>query len=182
MTKKIKLQIIHWLTGSVLFEYKAEDNTVLKTLEKAVTRGANLRGAYLEGANLRGANLRGAYLRGANLEGANLEGANLEGANLEGANLEGANLGGANLGGASIDIWWHVHHEVLWEVLTEPIRNRINYIKEYKPKAEIKLRLKLLKPVLGEIPNDEKGWEALHKKECKKCPWNGKTIFPKKKA
>ncbi len=49
-----------------------------------------------------------------------------------------------------------------------------------KPKDEIELRLKLLNPVLGKIPTTEKGWERLHKKECKKCPWNGETIFPKK--
>ena len=28
----------------------------------------------------------------------------------------------------------------------------------------------------------DSGLDALHKKECKKCPWDGKTIFPKKEA
>ena len=46
-------------------------------------------------------------------------------------------------------------------------------------KEQIELRLKLLKPVLGKIPSTNKGWDALHKKECKKCPWDGKSIFPK---
>ena len=77
------------------------------------------------------------------------------------------------------DFWWHIHHETLVEQLTEPVRARINYIKKDKPKDEIELRLKLLKPVLGKIPTTQRGWDALHKKECG-CGWNGKTIFTKK--
>lgn len=66
MSKKIKIQIkSRWFVDKVLFEYESTDNTILKTIEKAVEGGANLRGA-----NLRGADLRGAYLRGANLSGA----------------------------------------------------------------------------------------------------------------
>ena len=47
---------------------------------------------------------------------------------------------------------WHVHHETLVEPLTEPIENRIAYIKEYKPASQVELRLRLLKPVQGELP------------------------------
>ena len=101
-------------------------------------------------------------------------------ANLYGANLRGANLRGAkNIIGDYTDFWWHVHHEILVEPLTEPLRARINYIKKDKPNDEIELRLKLLTPVLGDIPTTKKGWDALHKKECG-CGWNGKTIFTKK--
>ncbi len=99
---KLKIEIKNRWTGSILFEYEKENNTLKDTVEQAIKEGANLRGAYLRGANLRGANLEGANLEGANLRGAYLEGANLEGANLEGANLEGANLEGANLEGAYI--------------------------------------------------------------------------------
>ena len=49
---------------------------------------------------------------------------------------------------------WHVHHNVLIEPLTEPIENRIKYIKKFKPKNEIELRLKLLKVVKGELPKE----------------------------
>ena len=87
---KIKIEIKNRWTGSVLFEYEKENNTIKDTIEKAVERGANLGGANLKYANLTGANLEGAYLRGANLEEADLEGANLGGANLKYANLEGA--------------------------------------------------------------------------------------------
>ena len=97
---KVKFEIKNRWTGSVLFEYEKENNTLKDTVEKAIEEGANLRGADLEGANLEGADLRGADLRGADLEGAYLEGAYLEGADLEGAYLEGANLRGANLRGA----------------------------------------------------------------------------------
>ena len=91
--------------------------------------------------------------------------------------------------------YWHIHHDILLEPLTEPIENRIKFIKENKPKDEIKLRLKLLKPVKGKLPleRDEvrqkydevrqkykSQIEVLHKKECPNCPWTGSSIFPKK--
>ena len=81
---KIKFEIKNRWTGSILFEYEKEDNTLKYTVEKAVKEKIDLEGANLEGANLEEANLEGANLRGANLEEANLEGANLEGANLRG--------------------------------------------------------------------------------------------------
>ena len=94
---KVKIEIKNRWTGSVLFEYEKENNTLKETLEKAIEEGANLEGANLKGANLKGTNLKGANLKGTNLEGTNLEGTNLEGANLEGASLEGAYLRGAYL-------------------------------------------------------------------------------------
>ena len=92
---KIKIEIKNRWTGSVLFEYEKENNTVKDTMEEAIKGGADLRGADLEGADLEGAYLKGADLKGADLRGADLEGANLEGAYLKGADLEGANLEGA---------------------------------------------------------------------------------------
>ena len=97
---KIKLQIKNRWTGSVLFKYEKEDNTIKDTVEAAVAARANLGGANLGDADLRGANLRGANLRGADLGGANLRGADLRGADLGGAYLGGADLGGADLRGA----------------------------------------------------------------------------------
>src|SRR3990167_9774073 len=104
--------------------------------------------------------------------------------------------------------YWHLHHDILLESLTEPLKNRIAYIKEEKPKDEIKLRLKLLKPVKGKLPAEvikaregynkaregyNKAWEGydkalnsptmkkLHQKECG-CAYDFKreTIFTKK--
>ena len=126
-TKQIKIEIRNRWTGSVVFEYTKEGNTITETVLDAIRRGANLRDADLRGANLRdanlrdanlcdadlygadlrdanlyGANLRDADLRDADLRGANLRGADLRGANLRGANLRGANLRGANLRGANL--------------------------------------------------------------------------------
>ena len=116
-TKQIKIEIRNRWTGSVVFEYTKEGNTITETVLDAIRRGADLRdadlcdadlcGAYLRGANLycaylRGANLRGAYLRGANLYCANLYGADLCDANLRDANLRDADLRGANLYGADL--------------------------------------------------------------------------------
>lgn len=150
--KKIKIAIVSWLNGKVLFEYETEDNTLKKTLEKAVEGGANLWRADLRETNLREANLREADLWEAK-----------------------------NLNSDYTDFWWHVHHQELVEQLTEPVRARINYIKKGKPKDEIELRLKLLKPVLGDIPTTKAGWKKLHKVECG-CGYDfkKKTIFTKK--
>jgi len=35
----------------------------------------------------------------------------------------------------------HCHHRLLFETLTEPLRNRIKYIKEEKPEHEVETRL-----------------------------------------
>ena len=51
---KIKFEIKNRWTGSILFEYEKEDNTLKYTVEKAVKEKIDLEGANLEGANLRG--------------------------------------------------------------------------------------------------------------------------------
>ena len=102
MRKQIKIEIKNRWTGNVLFKYSSDDNTIAKTVRKAVESGANLVGANLRCANLRGADLSGANLVGADLSGANLVGADLSGANLSDADLSGANLVGADLSGANL--------------------------------------------------------------------------------
>lgn len=54
MATKIKIQIKNRWTGSVLFEYEKENNTLKDTVVEAVKRGAYLIGAYLIGADLGG--------------------------------------------------------------------------------------------------------------------------------
>jgi uncharacterized protein YjbI with pentapeptide repeats len=99
---KLKIEIKSWLSGSVLFSYESEGNTIRKTLERAVVEYANLSGADLSGANLRSADLRSANLRSADLSGADLSGANLRSADLRSADLSGADLSGANLRSADL--------------------------------------------------------------------------------
>ena len=96
-TKQIKIEIRNRWTGSVVFEYTKEGNTITETVLEAIRRGADLRGADLRGADLRDADLRDADLRGANLCGANLSDADLCDADLCDADLRGANLCGADL-------------------------------------------------------------------------------------
>src|SRR3990167_1463814 len=193
---KLKIKIKHFIMDSVLFEFETENNTIKKTLEEAVSQRADLRAANLWRADLQRANLRRADLRRADLRGANLwradlwranlRGADLQRANLRGANLWGANLWGANLWGAKgLQMYWHIHHHLLAENLTEPFENRVKYIKEEKSKEEspkqIKLRLKLLKKVKAKkLPKTQEGWEKLHRLECKNCPWTGTSIFKDK--
>jgi len=102
MKTKIEIKTIY---GSLLFEFRKENNTVKDTVIEAVKSGADLRGAdltgaYLTGAYLRGADFTGAYLIGADLIGADLRGADLTGADLRGADLTYADLTGAYLTGA----------------------------------------------------------------------------------
>lgn len=66
-TKQIKIEIRNRWTGSVVFEYTKEGNTITETVLDAIRRGANLRNADLRCANLCGADLYGANLRGSNL-------------------------------------------------------------------------------------------------------------------
>lgn len=89
-TKQIKIEIRNRWTGSVVFEYTKEGNTITETVLEAIRRGADLRGADLRGSNLRCANLCDADLCDANLCGAYLRGANLYGADLCDANLRDA--------------------------------------------------------------------------------------------
>ncbi len=44
-------------------------------------------------------------------------------------------------------LYWHIHHGVLLEIATEPIANRIKFIKQEKRSVEVPTRLKCLKPV-----------------------------------
>ena len=99
---KIKIEIKHYLTGAVLFEFEKEINTLEETLIEGVKRGAYLCGADLRGADLCGAYLCGAYLRGAYLRDADLRDADLCGADLCDANLRGADLCDADLRDADL--------------------------------------------------------------------------------
>ena len=89
-TKQVKIEIRNRWTGSVVFEYTKEGNTITETVLDAIRRGADLHSAYLRGTDLRGANLRGANLCDADLCDANLRGADLRGTDLRGADLRDA--------------------------------------------------------------------------------------------
>ena len=98
--KSIKIRN-RW-TGSVVFEYTKERNTIAEAVLEAIRCDADLHGANLRGADLRSADLHGADLRSADLHGANLCGADLSGADLRDADLRDADLRSANLCGADL--------------------------------------------------------------------------------
>ena len=83
---KTKIQIKSML-GEILFEVKTENNSIKKTIEKAVKQRISLDYANLDYANLDHANLYHANLVRANLGHANLYYANLDHANLVRANV-----------------------------------------------------------------------------------------------
>ena len=51
-----------------------------------------------------------------------------------------------------VEFMWHIHHHILVEPLVRPVKDRQRYIKTEKPKSERELRLRLLKPVMGSLP------------------------------
>ena len=55
--------------------------------------------------------------------------------------------------GAIGELWWHVHHGNGWlfEPLYEPAENRRQFIRENKPLVEVETRLRLFRPVLGDL-------------------------------
>ena len=59
-TKQIKIEIRNRWTGSVVFEYTKEGNTITETVLDAIRRDANLRDADLRDANL--CDAKGCYL------------------------------------------------------------------------------------------------------------------------
>ena len=93
---------------------------------------------------------------------------------------------------------WHVHHTRLYETLNDGgLAERQQYIKRGKPAKERPRRLRLLQPVKNQellSALDAAKWASssagilrrlnniintLHSEECKRCTWDGKTIFPK---
>ena len=101
-TKQIKIEIRNRWTGSVVFEYTKEGNTITETVLEAIRRGADLRDTDLYGADLCNADLRGANLSDADLCDADLRDADLRGADLRDADLYGANLSDADLSDADL--------------------------------------------------------------------------------
>ena len=81
--KSIKIRN-RW-TGSVVFEYTKERNTIAEAVLEAIRCDADLHGANLRGADLRSADLHGADLRDADLLCAYLCGADLSDADLSDA-------------------------------------------------------------------------------------------------
>ena len=76
------------------------------------------------------------------------------------------------MSGPKVGDWvWHVHHEILVERLTEPIENRIAYIRWEKPSNEIETRLRLMKPVRGTITPPKYWQEADAKRREADAKW-----------
>ena len=97
MRKMIKIEIKNRFTGSVLFEYSKENNTIKETLLQALKENADLRYADLSNADLSNADLSNAYLRNAYLSNADLSNADLSNAYLRNADLSNADLRYADL-------------------------------------------------------------------------------------
>lgn len=49
--------------------------------------------------------------------------------------------------------YWHVHHDTLMEWCHD-YDERLTYIKRYKPASEQELRIKLFRPVKGQLPSE----------------------------
>jgi hypothetical protein len=99
--------------GELIFEYECENNTIKKTVEKAVKEKVSLRLANLRLANLSSANLSSSDLSSANLSSADLSSADLSSANLSSADLSSANLSLADLYSANLPIYCKWNHSIV---------------------------------------------------------------------
>ena len=101
---------------------------------------------------------------------------------------------------------WHLHHDQLVEEAESSIGLRISWIYNVKPPKEQARRFRLMRKVQHpsaalyravkfveeeyraqhnlskSLAHLNKVAAALHRKECPDCPWDGKTIFPKRRA
>src|SRR3990167_2603822 len=48
--------------------------------------------------------------------------------------------------------YWHIHHKDFLLEWSDDIQERIDFIQAEKPKHEVEIRLRLLKPVQGALP------------------------------
>ncbi len=106
---KVKIEIKNRWTGSIIFEYEKENNTIKDTVLEAIKSKADLSEANLSKADLSKADLRWANLSEADLSEADLSKANLSKADLSEANLSKADLRWANLSEADLskaDLRW----------------------------------------------------------------------------
>ena len=111
----IKISIKNRFTGSIIFEYEKENNTIKETLKEFIRQeldegkssadlsSADLSSADLSSAVLSYANLSSADLHSADLRSADLRYANLSSADLHSADLRSADLRSANLSSADLD-------------------------------------------------------------------------------
>ena len=51
----------------------------------------------------------------------------------------------------ALQMYWHIHHNVLAEFAIEPIEERIAFIKAEKPIEQMETRLRLMRPVRHEL-------------------------------
>lgn len=90
---------------------------------------------------------------------------------------------------------WHMYHDHLMTYCWD-YEQRVRAIKTFKPEHEVPTRLKRFQFVEGELPlvfrgasqnsdvsalvaKNRAAVEALHRKECPNCPWNGlRLVFP----
>ena len=98
----MEINIKRWDNENVIFSYSCKNNTIGKTVEKAIKHGISLAYADLCGVNLSALNLLNANLSYANLNDCNLSYSYLNNANLTGIGLFNANLYSASLYNANL--------------------------------------------------------------------------------
>ena len=99
----IKIEIKNRWTGSIIFSYEKENNTMSETIKEYIHQECVVNNKYR--ANLTRANLTDADLTDANLTRADLTDANLTRANLTRADLTDADLTRADLLRFKSDLW-----------------------------------------------------------------------------
>ena len=89
---KLKIQIKNRFTGSVMFEFESENNSMKKTLEAAIKNGSDLSNSNLRNSDLRNSNLRNSNLSNSDLSNSDLSSSDLSNSNLSGCLVFDENL------------------------------------------------------------------------------------------
>jgi hypothetical protein len=146
----MKIEIKNRFTGSIIFEYTKDNNTISETVKEYIRQeiqkgksGADLSGADLSGADLSRANLSRADLSRADLSGADLSGADLSGADLSGANLDKKYISVSCIGSSKRMTTYCFEDDIIWcgcfkgtlvqfeTQVNETHENNEQYLKEY---------------------------------------------------
>ena len=90
------------LRGEILFACSSENNTILKTLEKAVRDGVNLAYADLRDVSFKGGRFKGGRFKNSDLRCSDFSGADFRRANFRGANCLGIDFTDTDLRGCDL--------------------------------------------------------------------------------
>ena len=72
---------------------------------------------------------------------------------------------------------WLIHHRVIVERSTEPLARRVDFVRTFKPRNEVPIRLKWMRPVKGKLPIEVVEAEKAFREAEKACTGTYRKIY-----